>query len=109
MQTSNRERGRVRGHTPEQLDHHQYFDRKQAGRLVGMTDFFLYRLATARILLKVAIIYIVHEFLADGANLLWKGGTEHHHLLGVGCSSEHFLYITAHVCRNDNKGTWSIM
>ena len=73
-----------------------------------MTDFLLYRLATARILLKVGIIYIVHEFLANGANLLRKGGTEHHHLLRVGRGSEHFLYITTHVCRNNNDDILSI-
>ena len=55
-------REREGGGTPEQLDHYQYLTgSKQAGR----HDF----LATARIL-NVGIIYIVHEFLADRANLL---------------------------------------
>ena len=79
---------------------------QDASRHVGMT--FYTGLATARIL-KVGTIYIVHELLADGTDLLWKGGTEHHHLLRVWCSSEHFLYITTHVCRNDNNDMQSVI
>ena len=40
---------------------------------------------------------VLHEFLADGPNLLGEGGAEHHYLLLSGCGSEDFLNITAHI------------
>ena len=42
--------------------------------------------------------YILHELLADGANILAEGGAEHHHLLLVGCHTEDLLHITTHIC-----------
>lgn len=41
--------------------------------------------------------YIGHELFASNTDILGQCGTEHHHLLVVGCNSEDFLNIAAHV------------
>ena len=46
----------------------------------------------------VEVIYILHEFLADGSDLLGECGAEHHHLLLVWGHAENFLDITTHIC-----------
>lgn len=42
---------------------------------------------------------VSHELLADRANLLRKGGAEHHDLLIGGGGAEDLLDVAAHVCR----------
>lgn len=43
----------------------------------------------------------LHELLADGSDLLGKGGRKHHNLLLLGGGAEDLLHITAHVCANN--------
>jgi hypothetical protein len=42
--------------------------------------------------------YILHELLADGADVLGEGGGEHHDLLLVWGGPEYLLHVTPHVC-----------
>lgn len=53
-------------------------------------------------------IYILHELLANGPDLLAEGGGEHHHLLAVRCVAEDFLHIATHVCKEETQKKWSI-
>ena len=45
-------------------------------------------------------IYILHELLADGSDLLGECRGEHHHLFLVGRHPEDLLNVTSHVCNN---------
>ena len=47
--------------------------------------------------------YILHELLADGADVLGEGGREHHHLLLVGGVAEYLLHVPSHVCNTERK------
>lgn len=53
---------------------------------------------------RISDIYILHELLADGANLLGERSGEHHDLLLVRRHPEDVLHVTAHVCKQRN--TW---
>ncbi len=58
----------------------------------------LIRLATGAVGLPH---YIIHELLANWADLLGQGGTEHHHLLLMWGGLEYFLHISSHVCKSN--------
>jgi hypothetical protein len=45
-----------------------------------------------------AIIYILHEFLANRSNFFAECGGEHHDLLAMWCASEDFLNVFTHIC-----------
>jgi hypothetical protein len=45
----------------------------------------------------VWVKYVVHELLADGADVVVERSREHHHLLVVGSQTEDLLDISAHV------------
>lgn len=59
-----------------------------------------HRSRTLRIMLRDywnAIIYILHELLADRADFFAERGREHHDLLAVWCAAENFLHVFAHI------------
>jgi hypothetical protein len=45
-------------------------------------------------------MYVAHKLLANGANLLTEGGTEHHDLFVVGSHLEDFLHILSHIYKS---------
>lgn len=45
-----------------------------------------------------AIVYILHELLADRADIFAECGAEHHDLLAMGSAAEDFLHVFAHIC-----------
>ena len=47
--------------------------------------------------------YILHEFLADGTNVLWERGGEHHHLLLVRSQAEDVLHVSTHVWKDRDE------
>ena len=47
--------------------------------------------------------YILHELLADGADVLGQSGGEHHHLFLVRGQTEDVLHVSTHVCRRKVK------
>jgi hypothetical protein len=49
------------------------------------------------LIIDIDLQRVSHEFLADGSNLLRKGGTEHHDLLLGGRGTEDFLNVPTHV------------
>ena len=49
------------------------------------------------VVVDVDLKWVLHEFLADWADLLGEGGTEHHDLLLGWGGTEDLLDITAHV------------
>lgn len=51
------------------------------------------------VVIDVHLERVTHELLADGADLLGEGGTEHHNLLVGGRGTEDLLDVAAHVCR----------
>jgi hypothetical protein len=50
-----------------------------------------------------AIIYILHEFLANRSNFFAECGGEHHDLLAMWCASEDFLNVFTHVCWDERE------
>lgn len=54
------------------------------------------------LIINVDFERVLHEFLANGANLLGKSGTEHHDLFLWRCSSEDLLNIATHIYNNIN-------
>lgn len=45
-----------------------------------------------------AIIYILHELLANRTNFFAERCREHHHLFAVWCAAEDFLHVFTHIC-----------
>jgi len=45
-----------------------------------------------------AIIYILHELLANRTNFFAERSGEHHDLLAMRSASEYFLHVFAHIC-----------
>lgn len=52
-----------------------------------------------------AIIYILHELLANRTNFFAERGGEHHDLFAVRCAAENFLHIFAHIW---NEKVWRV-
>lgn len=48
-----------------------------------------------------AIIYILHELLADRADFFAECSAEHHDLLAMGSAAEDFLHVFAHICEGE--------
>lgn len=55
------------------------------------------------LVIDVDLERVLHELLADNADVLVEGGREHHNLLVLGSSTEDGLDIVAHVCESVSK------
>lgn len=56
------------------------------------------------VFVHVVLGRVLHEFAADGLDLIRKGGAEHHDLLLLGCHTEDFLHVAAHVWTDQRPG-----
>lgn len=66
---------------------------------VGFSPFANFRFSLVVMLRDIwnAIVYILHELLADRTNFFAECSAEHHDLLAMGSAAENFLHIFAHI------------
>lgn len=97
------------GRTNGALDEDDYLivvllveDVVQAAILLGFAQLDVVLRETVKrelgLIVDVDLQRVLHELLADRANLLAQSGREHHNLLLLRCGAEDLLDIAAHVC-----------